>query len=470
MRDPINHYLVDWLKFLAISDAIAVLLAWCGAAGITALLLKGNLPALAEVHSHLLLVGIAGALLYHWVAQTQGRVARRTAAGRVGLASVQQAAVISLVVVCAIAFRKNYTVSRTFWLTYLCCLPILLFLGKMYFLQIMRRSLAALPRRTRVLVLGTPTLAEEWKSWFDALPWYGFQISAPTKPLSTDACSNDQALLGLLRQLKEELGRTSPYAVICSLGLQGAQIQQLKATVEEHGAQLLLDLHAMVGMTTPIEIRAGMVPRLTSFHAEPLASPFNRALKRTFDVVVSLPVVLFVLPPLAFAVWLLQKVVSPGPLFFIQERGGRDGQPFKIMKFRSMHLDNPDEGRQARPGDSRFYPGGDLLRKLSLDEFPQFINVLLGQMSIVGPRPHMVAHDHQFSQQQSAYRMRQRIKPGITGLAQVKGLRGPLDDSGELRDRLRADLEYAESWRLSLDLQILLRTVSHMFSFHQKSC
>lgn len=470
MKDPINNFLADWLKFLAISDIIAVLLAWWCAAVTAALLLNQDLAALVTVHGHLAFVGIAGALLYHWVAQTQERVASRTAAGRVGLAAVQQAATISLVVVCAIASTKNYAVSRTFWLTYLCFLPVLIFLSKVYFLQLMRRSCAGLPRRTRLFVLGTPTVAAEWKKWFDALPWYGFQISAPTGPFPAEAFPSDDALADLMGRLKEELDRNSPFAVICSLGLHGAHIQQLKALVEGHGAQLLLDLHAMVGMQTPIALRAGMVPRLTSFHAEPLSSPLNRALKRVFDVLVSLPVVLIVLPPLAFSIWLLQKVVSPGPLFFIQDRGGRDGQSFKIVKFRSMHMDNPDEKRQARPGDSRFYPGGDLLRKLSLDEFPQFINVLVGQMSIVGPRPHMVAHDHQFTQQQGSYRMRQRIKPGITGLAQVKGLRGPLDHSGELRDRLRADLEYAESWNLSLDLQIVLRTMSHVFSFHQKSC
>jgi lipopolysaccharide/colanic/teichoic acid biosynthesis glycosyltransferase len=470
MRDPINHYLLDWLKFLAVSDVLAVMVAWTVAATSSSLLLQQDFMKLASVHGHLLVVGAGGALLYHAVAQTQGRIANRTASGRVGIASVQQAAIISLVVVCAIAFRRNYAVSRTFWLSYLALLPFMLFLGKIYFLRVMRRSFAALPRRTRLLVLGDAVRAGEWKKWFDSLPWYGFQITAqPTVPIN-DLASDGEPLTVLLPSLERELARTSPYAVICCLGLKGSQLQRLKTVVEEYGAQLLLDLHTMVGMDTPIEIRAGMVPRLTSFHAEPLASPFNRALKRTFDIAVSLPVVLFVLPPLSIAIWMWQRVVSPGSLFFIQERGGRDGQPFRIMKFRSMHHANPDEKQQARPGDTRFYPGGNLIRKLSLDEFPQFINVLMGHMSIVGPRPHMVAHDQQFSQQQTSYRMRQRIKPGITGLAQVKGLRGPLDDSGELRDRLRADLEYAESWNLSLDLQIVVRTVTHVFSFHQKSC
>ncbi len=196
---------------------------------------------------------------------------------------------------------------------------------------------------------------------------------------------------------------------------------------------------------------------------EPLEDPINRGAKRVLDVLVSLPVVLFILPPLCVFVWLGQRVQAPGPMFFVKPRGGRGRTEFNMLKFRSMYARDHDINKQATAGDDRVYRFGRFLRKTSLDEFPQFINVLRGEMSLVGPRPHLPQHDHEFSQISNRYRVRSLVKPGITGLAQVSGYRGEITDPEKLHRRVYWDLYYVSNWALWLDIQIILRTAWQVF-------
>lgn len=191
---------------------------------------------------------------------------------------------------------------------------------------------------------------------------------------------------------------------------------------------------------------------------EPLEDPMNRAVKRAFDLFFSLAVTVLVLPPLCLFVWLLHRCFSPGPLFYRQPRTGRQGEVFQVYKFRSMHL-NATPGMQARAGDPRFFPGASFLRKSSLDEMPQFLNVLHGEMSVVGPRPHFVDHDEQFAGIVEDYSVRHFAKPGITGLAQVKGCRGETDTDQKVRQRVRLDHFYLRRWSLLLDVCIVCDTV-----------
>jgi lipopolysaccharide/colanic/teichoic acid biosynthesis glycosyltransferase len=195
---------------------------------------------------------------------------------------------------------------------------------------------------------------------------------------------------------------------------------------------------------------------------EPLEDPFNRILKRLYDVTLALPVVVLVLPPLIVLVWLMQRKQAPGRLFHVQERTGYAHHRFRMVKFRSMYDVEQDavaEGQQAKKGDARIYPFGRWLRKTSLDEFPQFWNVLLGHMSAVGPRPHLPVHDDLFAKQMNAYRTRFFVKPGITGLAQSHGYRGEITDPVMLQKRIAYDLEYIANWSIWSDLQITAKTV-----------
>ena len=195
---------------------------------------------------------------------------------------------------------------------------------------------------------------------------------------------------------------------------------------------------------------------------EPLESPFNRMVKRVFDIALSIPALLFVLPPAMFFVWLFQFIQSSGPLFFRQERVGLAGRKFVIWKFRSMGHDvsgKRNEAAQATRSDARIFPAGRFLRRFSIDEIPQFLNVLKGEMSLVGPRPYLARHDYLFQRDYKAYRVRQFVKPGVTGPAQCRGLRGEFTDPELVRRRIEMDFDYVGNWTVWTDCEIVLRTV-----------
>ncbi len=191
---------------------------------------------------------------------------------------------------------------------------------------------------------------------------------------------------------------------------------------------------------------------------EPLQDPLNRISKRALDIAIALPAVLFVLPPLALFVAICHRLQAPGPLFFRQTRAGIQNRKFEIFKFRTMKVENPDAARQATENDERIFPLGRLLRKTSIDEIPQFLNVLRGEMSIVGPRPHMIEHNAQFARIMASYHVRAFVKPGVTGLAQVRGFRGEARTPEDIQKRVACDLEYIEHWSLTLDLLLITQT------------
>ncbi|MFD2256098.1 sugar transferase [Luteolibacter algae] len=192
--------------------------------------------------------------------------------------------------------------------------------------------------------------------------------------------------------------------------------------------------------------------------AEPLENVSNQVIKRCADIVFSLVMICTVIPPLCLLVWAIHRKYSPGPLFFKQDRVGKNGETFKVYKFRTLHVANGDETQQVTKSDNRIFKGGGMLRKTSIDEMPQFFNVLLGDMSVVGPRPHMEQHDEVFREIFERYGVRRYVKPGVTGLAQVKGYRGEVNRPLDLRNRARLDNFYVSHWDLSMDLKIVMMT------------
>lgn len=189
----------------------------------------------------------------------------------------------------------------------------------------------------------------------------------------------------------------------------------------------------------------------------------NGALKRTSDIFLTLLILVLILPLMA-AIAIAVKLTSPGPVIFKQRRYGLDGDQILVYKFRSMAV-TEDAGviRQAQKNDQRITPLGAFLRKTSLDELPQFINVLQGRMSIVGPRPHAVAHNELYRTLIKGYMVRHKVRPGITGWAQVNGQRGETDTLDKMQSRIDFDLDYLRNWSLKLDLFIILKTVRLVF-------
>jgi putative colanic acid biosynthesis UDP-glucose lipid carrier transferase len=189
----------------------------------------------------------------------------------------------------------------------------------------------------------------------------------------------------------------------------------------------------------------------------------NQLVKRISDIVIA-SAVLVLMAPLLVAIALGVKLSSPGPAIFRQRRNGLGGEEIVVYKFRTMRtMEDGDVVRQARRDDERITRFGAFLRRTSLDELPQFVNVLQGRMSIVGPRPHAVAHNELYRQVIKAYMVRHKVKPGITGWAQVNGQRGETDTVDKMRARVEYDLEYLRNWSLGLDLQIIARTLKLVF-------
>ncbi len=202
----------------------------------------------------------------------------------------------------------------------------------------------------------------------------------------------------------------------------------------------------------------GAVSMLTTRN-NPLKNAFNRAIKRIFDVLFSSCVLLFLFPLVFIPVAIIIKITSPGPIFFKQLRTGYRGRDFMCWKFRTMHVNADSDKLQATKDDPRKTKFGDFLRRSSIDELPQFINVLKGDMSIVGPRPHMLKHTADYSKLIDKYMVRHMIKPGITGWAQVNGYRGQTEALWQMERRVEYDVWYIENWTFILDLKIIVRTV-----------
>jgi putative colanic acid biosynthesis UDP-glucose lipid carrier transferase len=198
---------------------------------------------------------------------------------------------------------------------------------------------------------------------------------------------------------------------------------------------------------------------ILSLRSEPLEDVTNGVKKRVFDILFSLTVIVFVLSWLVPLIAILIKLNSKGPVFFVQMRSGKDNKHFPCFKFRTLSVNGDANTRQVTRDDARITTLGKILRKTNLDELPQFFNVLMGDMSVVGPRPHMLLHTETFSKILEEYMIRHFVKPGVTGWAQVKGFRGEISKEEQLRKRIEHDIWYMENWSLWLDMRIILMTL-----------
>jgi len=317
-------------------------------------------------------------------------------------------------------------------------------------------------RRVPTLFVGSHKSLEKLKQWLASKEMLGLQ---PVGFLCQHEVASSQSVLSFLGGLaslpRVLVEKQVVQVIVLELPAARDESRFIIETCQDNGCRLLIYNNLADQLDHPL---VAVTEEGHQFHAlqeEPLEDPLNRMLKRSLDIAISLPVVFLILPLLMVCVWLMQRLQAPGSLFFKQQRTGHGQNRFEIIKFRSMYEASRSastEARQARRGDNRIYPFGRFLRSSSLDEFPQFINVLKGEMSVVGPRPHLVAHDREFSQRLRGYRTRFFVKPGITGLAQCSGFRGEITDPALLESRIRLDVDYITRWSIWLDLQITLKT------------
>jgi exopolysaccharide biosynthesis polyprenyl glycosylphosphotransferase len=290
----------------------------------------------------------------------------------------------------------------------------------------------------------------------------------PVGLLSDDAAAAGSAspfvpILGMVADLPRVL-EERPVGQVVLLGLPDSD-DEARSVIEicqDHGCRLLIHNNLAERYTHPLVPTIEDGRHFYTLQEEPLEDPLNRLIKRAYDIAVALPVVILLLPPLCLLVAILQRVQAPGPLFHVRERRGQSGRVFRMLKFRSMRVSGEDpaaESKQARAADERIYPFGRFMRRHSFDEFPQFWNVLCGDMSVVGPRPYMPLLDEEFRRQTRGYRTRHLVKPGITGLAQSLGYRGEILEREMLNRRVYWDVFYITHWSVGLDIQITARTL-----------
>lgn len=305
------------------------------------------------------------------------------------------------------------------------------------------------------LIIGQSNLSQKLVHYFRSYPEYGYQFLGF---FSNNKFSKNS--LGSFQELTTYLQYNKVHEIYCvTEQITLSDVRKLRQLADEHLIRLkmLPDLKLIENENPQLELY-GEIPVLLS-RKEPLNNQLNQYLKRLFDVIFSFLVSILILAWLIPLISLLIKLDSKGPAFFIQKRSGKDGQDFACFKFRTMIHQKKQVFKQATKNDSRVTKIGHFLRKTNLDELPQFFNVLLGDMTVVGPRPHPIPLDDQFNETIEKYRVRNLVKPGVTGLAQVKGLRGETKDYWSMAHRVKMDIFYIENWSFFLDVKIILLTV-----------
>lgn len=360
-----------------------------------------------------------------------------------------------------LALFKDQYISRAFMLAFFPALYVALLASNYFLPRYLAQRIFRGVHKERTLLIGPVSRLGDVQDWVRNKEIFGLQ----TVGLLTDCAVKGSIVhgfpcLGSPSEVEAIIRETGASQVIV-LGLpeQRDNHRQLVSVVEKLGIRfsILSNLEEM--LSHPVVHTEDDGLRFITLREEPLENPLNRILKRLLDIAVSAPVVVLLLPPLSVAIWLIQRFQSPGALFYRQTRAGIQNRNFEIIKFRTMCENHGDTARQASQTDERVYPVGRWLRRFSVDELPQFINVLKGEMSVTGPRPHLVEHNTQFADQLTNYHIRAFVKPGITGLAQVRGFRGEARSSAEIAQRVASDISYLENWKLALDLSIILRTV-----------
>jgi exopolysaccharide biosynthesis polyprenyl glycosylphosphotransferase len=362
-----------------------------------------------------------------------------------------------------LVLTKDRYFSRLFLVSFTPVFYVLLLISGHFLPRFLGKQLFQGIRQERMILIGSPKRAREISSWLRAKEAYGFHtVGILTEDRYAPAPSPE--ILGRPSDLDSILVQHAVTQVILlQLPEATSGFNEVLRTVHGSGARLIILSNLDEQLRHRVVAFEDDGLKFFALHDEPLENPLNRVLKRTVDIAIAIPAVVLVLPIAALPIWLLQAFQSPGRLFYRQTRAGLQNRRFEIVKFRTMHPNNLEEDKPATIEDPRIFPGGRFLRRFSLDEFPQFLNVLTGEMSVVGPRPHLIEHDKKFAELLSEYRIRSFVKPGVTGLAQVRGFRGEATTRESIAARLQSDLVYLENWSLILDLTIMVRTVWQLF-------
>jgi len=307
-----------------------------------------------------------------------------------------------------------------------------------------------------VIILGYGNKAKELAKYFLTNPWHGYRFLG----FIDKEVNLKRRIMGSWDDLKSFIEANDINQVYISW-------DTIPRSVLDDVSNLLADYPIKIRILPDLEnfayksaelVNYGMVPVL-QIHPGPLSFWYNRLLKRSFDIVVSLIVIIGILSWFSLILYILDLIFYRQGIFFNQERTCIDGKVFICHKFRSMQRNDESDDVQATRNDKRVTRVGRFLRKWSLDEMPQFVNVLKGEMSIVGPRPHMIKHTEEYQKLVKRFMLRHTVSPGITGLAQVNGYRGEIKEPRDIIKRVELDAKYIENWSFNMDIKIILMTM-----------
>lgn len=305
-----------------------------------------------------------------------------------------------------------------------------------------------------VVIVGYGKIASDLRKYFTYNPELGYRFMG-----YFDNKASNSVVRGKVSDVMEMTKALEVDEIYCILPyLDYTEVNQLTKFAEDN----FIKIHAIPDFRgfpyKKIEVQLYDVIPVLNFPSQPLDDHFNRLLKRIFDIVITVFLGIFVFSWLVPLIAILIKADSKGSVFFKQMRSGINNEPFVCYKFRTMEENEVSDQRQATKTDPRVTRIGAILRMTNIDEVPQFLNVLKGEMSIVGPRPHMLKHTEEFYQQVDKFMLRHYVKPGITGLAQAKGYRGETNTHYKLKNRVKLDRFYVENWSLLFDIKILIST------------
>ena len=368
---------------------------------------------------------------------------------------------IGILLLLAYATKTSSIFSRRVLFTWFLVTPPLITLSRLLIEVLISRFLTSAGNTRRVVIAGADELGHELASKIQSCPQLGLKI---------DGFFDDRSI--------DRLAKRAPYSLLGNL-------KQLPVYVREHGTDLIFIVLPIRKIQRVTDLLNQLHDTTASIYFVPDVFVFDLIQCRTDDIdglpIVALcetpfqgtegvikaisdyaiaSIVLLLMSPIMIAIAIAIKLTSPGSVIFKQRRYGLDGREIIVYKFRSMIVsEDSHHVKQATRDDKRVTRVGAFLRKTSLDELPQFINVLQGRMSVVGPRPHAVAHNEEYRPLIKGYMMRHKVNPGITGLAQVMGYRGETDTVDAMQKRVECDLEYLRNWSLTLDLKIIVKTI-----------
>jgi putative colanic acid biosynthesis UDP-glucose lipid carrier transferase len=354
---------------------------------------------------------------------------------------------------------EPYFITRQYLFYSLALFGFLLGFWKLIFLSIRRNERTKLLDSREVIIVGGGRIGKDLYDYFDENPEQGYNVKGFFDDNPTSA-TNGHMYLGETGTCIDYVITNRVDEIFCTLpAAESSKIEKLMADADKNLIRFKYVPEYFDYARKPTVVQSfGHIP-VISIRTEPLENLLNRSIKRGFDIVFSLFIIIFVFSWLFPILALLIKLESKGPVFFTQLRSGRDNHPFNCFKLRSMYVNNDADAKQATRDDRRITKIGGFLRRTSLDELPQFFNVLKGNMSVVGPRPHMLKHTTQYSALIDQFMVRHFLKPGITGWAQIQGLRGETRTVDAMLDRVEADVWYLENWSFLLDLKIIFLTL-----------